>query len=256
MLIDTHTHIYGPEFDDDREDVIMRAKEAGVNHLILPAVNEESVPRMREMKMIYPDYCSMAIGLHPEDVRTNYLQQLDFVNRELKTGDYIAVGEIGIDLYWDKTFQVEQEKAFLIQLQWAIEYNLPLIIHTRDSLKRTLNLLEPYKNKNLKGVFHCFGGNIEDAQAIFQMGDFKLGIGGILTFKNSSLDQTIKNVPINKIILETDAPYLAPVPKRGKRNEPALLIHLLPHLMNIYQCDENTLCDALKQNTIDLFGEF
>ena len=256
MLIDTHTHIYGPEFDDDREDVIMRAKEAGVNHLILPAVNEESVPRMREMKMIYPDYCSMAIGLHPEDVRTNYLQQLDFVNRELKTGDYIAVGEIGIDLYWDKTFQVEQEKAFLIQLQWAIEYNLPLIIHTRDSLKRTLNLLEPYKNKNLKGVFHCFGGNIEDAQAIFQMGDFKLGIGGILTFKNSSLDQTIKNVPINKIILETDAPYLAPVPKRGKRNEPALLIHLLPHLMNIYQCDENTLCDALKQNAIDLFGEF
>ena len=150
MLIDTHTHIYGPEFDDDREDVIMRAKEAGVNHLILPAVNEESVPRMREMKMIYPDYCSMAIGLHPEDVRTNYLQQLDFVNRELKTGDYIAVGEIGIDLYWDKTFQVEQEKAFLVQLQWAIEYNLPIIIHTRDSLKRTLNLLEPYKNKNLK----------------------------------------------------------------------------------------------------------
>ena len=255
MLIDTHTHIYGPEFDEDRVEVILRAKEAGVNHLILPAVNEESVSRMRQMKSLYPDYCSMAIGLHPEDVRTNYLQQLQFVKDELQTGDYIAVGEIGIDLYWDKTFQQEQEEAFLLQVQWAIEQDLPLIIHTRDSLHRTLQLLEPYKHKSLKGVFHCFGGNVEDAEAIFRMGDFKLGIGGVLTFKNSSLAQTLKNVPVDKIILETDSPYLAPVPKRGKRNEPALLIHLLPHLMNIYQCDENTLCDALKQNTIDLFGE-
>lgn len=253
MLIDTHTHIYGHEFDEDRDEVVKRAIEAGVSHLILPAVNEESVQRMRQMKHNYPELCSMAVGLHPEDVRNNYEEQLKFVETELKTGDYIAVGEIGIDLYWDKTYQDEQEKAFLQQVQWALDYKLPLIIHTRDSLNRTLQLLNTYKQYNLKGIFHCFGGELDDAKAIFEMGDFKLGIGGILTFKNANLSQTLKHIPLEKIVIETDAPYLAPVPKRGKRNEPAFLTHLIPYLTNIYQCDENTLCDTLRENTKKVF---
>lgn len=253
MLIDTHTHIYGPEFEQDREDVIRRAKECGVAHLILPAVDESSVEQMRCMAGKYKGYCSRAIGLHPEEVRVDYERQLQFVVEELKTKEYVAVGEIGIDLYWDKTYQIQQEKAFVKQVEWALEYNLPLIIHTRNSLTRTLQLLQPYKGPNLRGVFHCFTGSVEEAEAISDMGNFMLGIGGVLTFKKSTLPQTLEQVPLQKILIETDAPYMAPVPCRGKRNEPAYLQHLVPVLTQIYNCDENTLCHTLKQNTQAIF---
>ena len=253
MLIDTHTHIYGPEFDEDRDQVVQRAKQAGVSHVILPAVDAESVQQMKQIQLDYPDFCSRAIGLHPEGVRENYQQQLQFVQDELQNGGYIAVGEIGTDFYWDKTYQIEQEKAFVQQVEWALEYNLPLIIHTRESLARTLQLLQPYKGSALRGVFHCFGGDVQDAQAIFSAGDFKIGIGGIVTFKKSTLPQTLMQVPLTRIVIETDAPYMAPVPCRGKRNEPAYLTHLLPKLMEIYHLDEATICQVLKENTQEIF---
>ena len=254
MLIDTHTHIYGCEFDEDRDEVIQRAKDNGVSHIILPGVDEASIQQMKHMVKKYGDYCSCAVGLHPEEVKDNYMQQLQFVVNELQQGGYVAVGEVGIDLYWDKTFQQQQEKAFVQQVEWALDFNLPLIIHTRDSLTRTLQLLQPYKGPSLRGIFHCFTGNIAEAQAILSMDNFMLGIGGVLTFKKSILPQTLSKVPLSRIVIETDAPYMAPVPCRGKRNEPAYLQHLLPKLMEVYACDQHTLCEVIRQNTYEIFA--
>ena len=193
-MIDTHSHIYSEEFDNDRDEVIQRAKDAGVKKIILPNVDSESLPRMLSLEKSYPDYCFAAIGLHPTSVKENYKSELDIIKNELSRRKYIAIGEIGVDLYWDKSFYNEQLIAFTQQLQWAIDYHLPVIIHVRDSFRETMSALEPFRGKGLRGVFHSFTGDVAQAEEIIDFGGFLLGINGIVTFKNSGLAETLKQI--------------------------------------------------------------
>ena len=233
-MIDTHSHIYSEEFDADRDEVIQRAKEAGVQKIILPNVDSKSLPLMLDLESKYPDYCYATIGLHPESVTGDFQKELAVVKAELQRRKYIAIGEIGIDLYWDKTHQKEQTIAFRTQIEWALEFNLPVIIHVRNSHRETIDALKPYANSGLKGVFHCFGGTLAEAEEIFNLGEFKLGIGGVVTFKNSGLAASLKQIPLEKLVLETDSPYLTPMPFRGKRNESSYLAYVCCKLAEIY----------------------
>jgi TatD DNase family protein len=219
-MIDTHAHIYAKEFDADRSDVIRRALEQGLSHILMPNINLESLPLMLETEQAYPGLCRSMLGLHPCYVNADVQQTLDTLYQWFDRHPFIAVGEIGIDLYWDKTYQKEQVLAFNTQVGWAKERNLPIVIHTRNSINETLALLSPLQDGSLSGVFHCFGDGLEQAGAITDLG-FKLGLGGVSTFKNGGMDKVIPSLDMADIILETDCPYLAPVPHRGKRNEPA-----------------------------------
>lgn len=219
-MIDTHAHIYASEFDHDRDEVVSRALAQGIERILLPNIDLASIEPMLATEAAYPTVCRAMMGLHPCYVDGNVTQTLDTIHRWFAQHDFIAVGEIGIDLYWDKTFRAEQEMAFVTQLNWAKEMNLPVVIHTRDSIDETLTLLKQEQNGQLRGVFHCFGGSVDEAKAINDLG-FHLGLGGVSTFKNGGMDQVIPHLDMNYVILETDCPYLAPVPHRGKRNEPA-----------------------------------
>ena len=252
-MIDTHSHIYAEEFDADIADAIQRAKDAGVKHIILPNIDSESLPRMLALEANYPDYCSAAIGLHPTSVKENYQEELNLVKFELERRKYIAVGEIGIDLYWDKTFLNEQIICFQQQIEWALEYNLPVIIHIRNSFRETMNALQPFKNKGLKGVFHSFTGSLAEAEEMLDFGDFLLGINGIVTFKNSGLAETVSKIDIKNIILETDSPYLTPTPYRGKRNESAHLALICKKADEIYGLSSDEVSVITTQNSLKLF---
>ena len=219
-MIDTHAHIYASEFDNDRDEVVKRALEQGIDKILLPNIDLESIEPMLKTEAAYPEVCRSMMGLHPCYVDGNVEQTLAIIRGWFEKHNFIAVGEIGIDLYWDKTFRAEQEMAFVTQLNWAKEMNLPVVIHTRDSIEETLTLLSQEQDGSLRGVFHCFGGSVEEAQAINELG-FHLGLGGVSTFKNGGMDKVIPHLDMNWVILETDCPYLAPVPHRGKRNEPA-----------------------------------
>ena len=219
-MIDTHAHIYASEFDNDRDEVVKRALEQGIDKILLPNIDLESIEPMLKTEAAYPEICRSMMGLHPCYVDGNVEQTLAIIRSWFEKHNFIAVGEIGIDLYWDKTFRAEQEMAFVTQLNWAKEMNLPVVIHTRDSIEETLTLLRQEQDGSLRGVFHCFGGSVEEAQAINELG-FHLGLGGVSTFKNGGMDKVIPHLDMNWVILETDCPYLAPVPHRGKRNEPA-----------------------------------
>ncbi|MCQ9084955.1 TatD family hydrolase [Vibrio harveyi] len=219
-MIDTHAHIYASEFDNDRDEVVKRALEQGIDKILLPNIDLESIEPMLKTEAAYPEICRSMMGLHPCYVDGNVEQTLAIIRDWFEKHNFIAVGEIGIDLYWDKTFRAEQEMAFVTQLNWAKEMNLPVVIHTRDSIEETLTLLRQEQDGSLRGVFHCFGGIVEEAQAINELG-FHLGLGGVSTFKNGGMDKVIPHLDMNWVILETDCPYLAPVPHRGKRNEPA-----------------------------------
>ncbi|KIF47430.1 hydrolase TatD [Vibrio owensii 47666-1] len=219
-MIDTHAHIYASEFDNDRDEVVKRALEQGIDKILLPNIDLESIEPMLKTEAAYPEVCRSMMGLHPCYVDGNVEQTLEIIRGWFEKHNFIAVGEIGIDLYWDKTFRAEQEMAFVTQLNWAKEMNLPVVIHTRDSIEETLTLLRQEQDGSLRGVFHCFGGSVEEAQAINELG-FHLGLGGVSTFKNGGMDKVIPHLDMNWVILETDCPYLAPVPHRGKRNEPA-----------------------------------
>ncbi|HGY9609837.1 TatD family hydrolase [Vibrio harveyi] len=219
-MIDTHAHIYASEFDNDRDEVVKRALEQGIDKILLPNIDLESIEPMLKTEAAYPEICRSMMGLHPCYVDGNVEQTLAIIRDWFEKHNFIAVGEIGIDLYWDKTFRAEQEMAFVTQLNWAKEMDLPVVIHTRDSIEETLTLLRQEQDGRLRGVFHCFGGSLEEAQAINELG-FHLGLGGVSTFKNGGMDKVIPHLDMNWIILETDCPYLAPVPHRGKRNEPA-----------------------------------
>ncbi|MGR5159162.1 TatD family hydrolase [Vibrio owensii] len=219
-MIDTHAHIYASEFDNDRDEVVKRALEQGIDKILLPNIDLESIEPMLKTEAAYPEVCRSMMGLHPCYVDGNVEQTLKIIRGWFEKHNFIAVGEIGIDLYWDKTFRSEQEMAFVTQLNWAKEMNLPVVIHTRDSIEETLTLLRQEQDGSLRGVFHCFGGSVEEAQAINELG-FHLGLGGVSTFKNGGMDKVIPHLDMNWAILETDCPYLAPVPHRGKRNEPA-----------------------------------
>ncbi len=252
-MIDTHSHIYSEEFDEDRADVIKRAKEVGVKQIILPNVDSESLPRMLALEAEYPDYCFAAIGLHPTSVGVNYKDELQLVRDELQRRKYVAIGEIGVDLYWDKTFIKEQIEAFQQQINWALEYDLPVIIHVRDSFDETMAALQPFKGSKLQGLFHSFTGNLEQANEIIDFGGFKLGINGIVTFKNSGLSETLKNIDLKNIVLETDSPYLTPVPFRGKRNESGYVQFVCKQIALIYGLSEDKVEEITTRNALELF---
>ncbi len=252
-MIDTHSHIYSEEFDSDRAEVIARAKAAGVTKIILPNVDSESLPRMLQLESEYPGYCFAAIGLHPTSVKENYAEELEIVKKELERREYIAIGEIGIDLYWDKSFLKEQIQVFVQQIEWALEYNLPVIIHVRDSFRETMDVLEKFRGKGLEGVFHSFTGTIDQAREIIEFGGFYIGINGIVTFKNSGLDAVVQQIDPRYLLLETDAPYLTPAPFRGKRNESGHIGHVATKLAEILKINFNHIDNITTENSYKLF---
>lgn len=251
-MIDTHSHIYGPEFDDDRAEVLQRARLAGVDKVLLPNINEESIARMLQVAKEYPGMCYPMMGLHPEDVKEDWAQVLD--RMEMQLDGMIAVGEVGLDFYWDTTFRKEQIEAFERQICWAVERNLPLVIHMRKAEQELLEVMERHKSDGLRGVFHCFGGSKETASRMLKHEGFVLGIGGVVTFKNSRLAETLRHVPLDRIVLETDAPYLAPVPYRGKRNEPSYVAHVARFLSDIYNVSEEEVNDVTNLAVKRVFG--
>ncbi|KJY84435.1 hydrolase TatD [Vibrio galatheae] len=244
-MIDTHAHIYATEFDIDRDQVVQRALAQGIDKILLPNIDLDSIAPMLQTEAQYPDVCRSMMGLHPCYVDGDVKQSLAIIHSWFEKHNFIAVGEIGIDLYWDKTFKAEQEMAFITQLNWAKELKLPVVIHTRDSIEETLTLLRQEQDGSLSGVFHCFGGSLEEAQAINGLG-FHLGLGGVSTFKNGGMDKVIPHLDMNYVILETDCPYLAPVPHRGKRNEPAYTWLVAER---IAQLRETSIADLDKQTT-------
>jgi len=254
-MIDTHSHIYSEEFDTDRAETIQRALEAGIQRIILPNCDSVTLPQMLSLEAEYSTYCHAAIGLHPTSIKENYKEELALIESELKRRSWIAVGEIGIDLYWDKTFLAEQIIAFQQQIDWALAYNLPVIIHVRDSFAETMKALAPYKNSGLKGVFHSFTGTLEEAEEIIEFGGFMLGINGIVTFKNSGLAAVIGQIDLKNILLETDSPYLTPTPYRGKRNESAYTALVALKLAEIYNCSLQYIDEQTTKNAYSLFSK-
>lgn len=253
-MIDTHSHIYAEEFDADCAETIERAKSVGVEHIILPNVDSETLPRMLSLEAAHPGYCHAAIGLHPTSVDANYPSELNLIKSELERRQWIAIGEIGIDLYWDKTFLNEQITALQQQIEWALEYDLPVIIHVRDSFRETMSALAPYRNKGLRGVFHSFVGNIDEANEIIDFGGFYMGINGIVTFKNSGLAAIVEQIDMKHILLETDSPYLTPAPHRGKRNESAYTQLVLNKLSDIYKLSAEQIDIQTTHNARQLFS--
>jgi len=229
QLIDTHCHIYLDAFDEDRAAMLERARQQGVSQFYLPAIDSDTHEAMIQLGDAYPDQCIPMMGLHPCSVQANYQEELAIVTDWLEKRSFVAIGEIGLDFYWDKTFAQEQHLAFEQQMQWALEKNLPIVIHTRNAMQETINAVQPFAKKGLRGIFHCFSGSYESAQQIINMG-FYLGIGGVLTYKNAGLPAALAQIGLEWMVLETDAPYLTPVPFRGKRNEPAYLEHVVAKL--------------------------
>ncbi|MCD4698258.1 MAG: TatD family hydrolase [Bacteroidales bacterium] len=222
MFTDTHTHLYLDAFDGDRQAVITNALEQDIRYMLLPNINSNSVGPMLDLCRAFPENCFPMMGLHPTSVKENYKKKLKKVEEHFSQRDFIAVGEIGIDLYWDKTFQKQQEETFRFQIELALIKDLPVVIHSRESFEEIFSVLENYRGSGLTGVFHCFTGTIEQANLVIDFG-FYLGIGGVVTFKNSGLDKVVENIDLKHILLETDSPFLAPVPYRGKRNESAYI---------------------------------
>ena len=252
-MIDTHSHIYSEEFDTDRAEVIQRAKDAGIQRIILPNCDSTTLPQMLALETAYPGYCHATIGLHPTSVKEDYKEELALIKSELERRDYLAIGEIGIDLYWDKSLLAEQIIVFRQQIEWALEYHLPVIIHVRDSFRESMNVLASFKNSGLTGVFHSFTGTQEEATEIIDFGGFKLGINGIVTFKNSGLAAVVEKIDLKHLLLETDSPYLTPAPHRGKRNESAYVSMVCAKLAAIYQLSVQEIDEATTRNALELF---
>ena len=252
-MIDTHSHIYGPEYIDDRADVVSRAIEAGVSKVLLANVDASTIDEMQACHKQYPDFTAMAMGLHPTSVNDDWQTELRRVEDALRGEQtYKAIGEVGLDLYWDRTFAIEQERALEQQLDWAISLDLPVILHIRKAHAETFKVLNRFKGKTIRGVFHCFGGGVEEARKAIDMG-FYLGIGGVVTYKNSNLGDIIQPFGLEHILLETDAPYLSPVPQRGKRNEPYNLVYIRDHLSSIFQIKSQKVDEITTKNAQELF---
>lgn len=252
-MIDTHTHLYSSEFDGDRDEMIQRAIEAGVTEFYLPAIDSDSHEAMLSLESQYPDKMHAMMGLHPCSVQPKSMEdELALVRSYLDQRAFCAIGEIGIDLYWDKSTLDSQVKAFETQIDWAIELDLPIVIHTRESFDETFEVLERKKHPKLRGIFHCFSGNLEQAQRAIDL-NFILGIGGVVTFKNGKIDQFLKEIPLEKIVLETDSPYLAPVPHRGKRNESAYVGLVAGKLVDVYGISFDEIDRITTENAKKLF---
>lgn len=251
-LIDTHTHLYLDDFSSDRDQVIQAAIDQGVECLLLPNIDRLSIAPLLDLCKTYPAHCFPMMGLHPTSVDHNFAGELQHMKQLLEQESYIAIGEIGIDLYWDKTFAREQESAFRAQLQLAREHHLPVVIHSRNAFDEIMDILKDEDMADLKGVFHCFSGTAEQAQQIIDQG-LLLGIGGVLTFKNSHLDQAISEIDVKHLLLETDAPYLTPVPFRGKRNQSAYLKFIAEKLATIKGIEVQEVARITSQNARELF---
>jgi TatD DNase family protein len=253
VITDTHTHLYSNEFDDDRHEMIQRAIDVGVSRFFIPAIDSEYTQAMYDLEKTYPENIFLMMGLHPTHVKDNYIQELHHIEVELAKRKFIAIGEIGIDLYWDKTHLPQQKEAFRKQIQLAKQYKLPIVIHCREAFDEIFEILETEKSADLFGIFHCFSGSYEQAlQAISY--NMKLGIGGVVTFKNGKIDQFINQIDLKHIVLETDAPYLAPVPYRGKRNESSFIVNVLDKLALVYNLPKEEIARITTENSKVVFG--
>ena len=252
MFIDTHTHLYSEEFNEDRFTCIKQAISNGVSRFYMPNVDSESIDGMLALEAQFPEHCFPMMGLHPCSVNGNYEKELEIVKKWLDKRRFKAIGEIGIDLYWDKTFIKEQELAFKQQIDWALEFKYPIVIHCRNAFDEIYAILSMYSSLP-KGIFHCFSGNLDQAKQILSLGNFKLGIGGVVTFKNSGLDKIVEQLDINDLVLETDAPYLAPVPHRGKRNESNYLPLVAQKLALLKNITIEEIAQITSNNALKLF---
>ena len=254
MFVDTHTHLYAEEFTTDIDESLKKAIDAGVEKFFLPNIDSSSVAGMHHLCEKYPQHCFPMMGLHPCSVKENYKEELAIAYKYLQTRKYTAVGEIGIDLYWDKTFYKEQVEAFEQQINWALEFNLPIVIHCRNSFDEIYEVLGSFKQLP-KGIFHCFSGTREQAEQVIALGGFKLGIGGVLTFKNSGLDKVVELLDMKHLVLETDSPYLAPIPFRGKRNESSYTKLIAEKLAQIKGISIDEVADVTTKNALEIFGK-
>lgn len=255
MIIDTHIHLDGEEFKDDLPAVIERARTAGVSKVFIPAIDMKSVSTIADVCRKYPSYAYPMLGLHPEEVRADYAEILQEMRKLLdESKDYIAIGEVGLDFYWSREFEKEQLMAFEEQVKWSVETHLPLMIHCRKAQNEMVHILRRYQKDLPGGVFHCFTGNEKEAEELLSFDNFVLGIGGVLTFKKSNLPETLKKVPLNRIVLETDAPYMAPVPMRGQRNESAFLVYIMAKIAETKCVSEDEVATVTTANVKRIFG--
>ncbi|MBD3890264.1 TatD family hydrolase [Olleya marilimosa] len=253
IITDTHTHLYSEAFDDDRADMMQRTLEAGVSRLFIPAIDSSYTASMLKLEKDYPKHVFLMMGLHPTHVKENYIDEIAHVTEMLNSHKFYAVGEIGIDLYWDKTTLAIQQEAFRKQIKLAKQHKLPIVIHCREAFDEIFEILEEEKSDDLFGIFHCFTGTLEQAHQAISY-NMKLGIGGVATFKNGKIDQFLNQIDLSHIVLETDAPYLAPKPFRGKRNESRYIIKVVQKLSEIYQVSEQKIADITTENSKAVFG--
>jgi TatD DNase family protein len=251
-FIDTHTHLYDEQFDQDREEMVQRAIDAGVGKMYLPNCDSETIASMMHMVGKWPEHCFPMMGVHPCYIKENYKLELEIAESWLQKEKFSAIGEIGLDYYWDTTFVAEQKEAFNLQMDWALSLQLPIVIHTRESIQDGIDMVRAKQNGNLQGIFHCFGGTTEEAKQIIDLG-FYLGIGGVVTFKKSSLPEVLRDISLEHIILETDAPYLAPVPYRGKRNESSYIPIIGTKIAEIKNCSVEEVAMITTKNAARIF---
>ena len=254
MFIDTHTHLFSKQFNNDRKEMIERALANGIEKMLLPNIDKDSIEALLQCVNDFPECCLPMMGVHPCSIGENYEEELSIAKTELDKGKYIAVGEIGMDYYWDSTFKEQQKDAFRRQIGWAKEMKLPIAIHTRNSFDDAYEIVHEMNDENLRGVFHCFTGSHEEARKVIELGDFYLGIGGVLTFKNSGLDAVIPEIPMKYLLLETDSPYLAPVPYRGKRNESAYIKEIATALAGLKNISIEEVAAVTSVNARMLFA--
>ena len=251
-FIDTHAHLDGQEFDNDRLQVVERAMESGASNIFIPAIDLHTLDKVEEVCKYYPGFAFPMAGLHPEEVRADYQEVLEGIRKRLP-GNFIAIGEVGIDYYWSREFENEQMMAFETQVQWACELGMPLMIHCRKAQNELVAVLKKYKSRLSGGVFHCFTGNLQEARQLLEFDGFCLGIGGVLTFKKSHLPEVVSQLPLERIVLETDAPYMAPVPMRGKRNESAYIPYVIEKMAQCYGVDAEKVAEVTTQNALRTF---
>lgn len=254
MFIDTHTHLFVEQFNEDREEVVQRATDAGVEVMLLPNIDLESIPQMNELAAKYPNNCFPMMGLHPGSVDQNWKQTLQTIEKELFENKYIAVGEIGIDLYWSREFEEAQKEVFRQQVLWAKELGKPIVIHSREAFDEIFEIIDELNDESLTGIFHCFTGTLEQANHVINYGGFKMGLGGVLTYKKSGLDKVIENVDLKHLVLETDSPYLPPTPYRGKRNESSYLLHIAEKLADVQSITLKQVAEVTTQNAKEIFN--
>jgi TatD DNase family protein len=253
MFVDTHSHIYCEEFSSDRDDAVSRARQSGIDRVVLPNIDSSSIKPMLDLTDSSPDYFFPLMGLHPTSVKEDYRKELEILEYWLAKRKFYGIGEIGIDLYWDKTFLPEQSEVFSIQIDWAKQLKIPIVIHVRDSFAEVMEILHEKKDDSLRGVFHSFTGTIEEAGQITELG-FKMGIGGIVTFKKSGLDSVVSEISLQNILLETDSPWLAPVPHRGRRNECSYLPSIASKVAELHNVTIDEVARITTRNAFELFG--